>query len=224
MRVSASSAPKGSSSSSSCGSRTKARASATRCASPPDNVRGHTFALVVRFTSDSAASACLRTTAVAGNPIVTLVRTRCQGSSRGSWKTMARRSGTRRKPSTSLSSAPSARRNVLLPEPLRPRSATNSPARISRSRPLIITLSPNTFRMPRAITTVSVKVSIAVIDSSPGEQSPFEEADHENRYQSEDCVHGDQYEDDIDLEVFARVGHHSTETLLGIDGLGKYQR
>ena len=40
MRVSASSAPKGSSASSSCGSRTSERASATRCCSPPESAFG----------------------------------------------------------------------------------------------------------------------------------------------------------------------------------------
>src|SRR5437763_5428286 len=121
---------------------------------------------------------------------------------------MARRSGTRRKPSTSLSSAPRARRKVLLPEPLLPRSATNSPDRISRSSPSRTTLSPNAFWMLRATTTVSVNVSVAVICSPPGEQPAFDEAHHQDRNQPEDRVHGDQHEHHVDLEVLARIGHH----------------
>src|SRR5207244_29864 len=80
------------------------------------------------------------------------------------------------------------------------------------------------FRMFWAITTVSVNVSVAVIRSSPGEQSAFEEANYEDRYQAEDCVHGDQHEHDVDLEVLARVGHHPTQTLLRVDGLSEDQR
>ena len=51
MRVRASRAPNGSSSNSSCGSRTSARARATRCASPPDSVRGQAWACLSRPTS-----------------------------------------------------------------------------------------------------------------------------------------------------------------------------
>ena len=55
-RVSASSAPNGSSSSSSCGSATSARASETRCAWPPDSVSGHASAWSARPISASACS------------------------------------------------------------------------------------------------------------------------------------------------------------------------
>ena len=56
-----------------------------------------------------------------------------QGSSRESWNSTDRFSGTSMLPcpSTSSSSAASARSSVLLPEPLRPISATNSPAAMS---------------------------------------------------------------------------------------------
>src|SRR6476469_7792206 len=109
---------------------------------------------------------------------------------------MARRSGTRTNPSKSPSSAPSARRKVLLPEPLRPSSATNSPERISRFSPLRTTLSPNVFRTSRAMTTVSVTSSVAVIHPPPRQQAPFEEADDDDRRQPQDRVHPDQHEDD----------------------------
>ncbi len=60
MRVRASSAPNGSSSSSSAGSRTSAPASAARWASPPDRVLGQSFAWSARPTSSSAARTTCR--------------------------------------------------------------------------------------------------------------------------------------------------------------------
>ena len=62
-------------------------------------------------------------------PRITLSSTLAQGSSRGSWKTTERRPGTKMSPSASWSRPARARSSVLLPEPLRPSRATNSPGR-----------------------------------------------------------------------------------------------
>ena len=92
-RVSASSAANGSSSSSSSGSRTSARASATRWASPPDSVAGHAGAwsaeadLVERLTPAALAPRPRRW------PMITLASTRVDGTSRGSWYTVVRTVG-----------------------------------------------------------------------------------------------------------------------------------
>ena len=182
MRVSASSAPKGSSSkqqfglaNQGAGQRDPLGLATGQRARPHLGLVGQVH-LVERVERLSAAPPT-----VAGKPMVTLRSTRCQGSSRGSWNTMARRSGTRRTPSTSPSSAPSARRNVLLPEPLRPSSATNSPradlaGRARRERRCRRT----PFGGRRATTTVSVGASVTVIGSSPGQQPGLEEADDED--------------------------------------------
>jgi hypothetical protein len=84
--VKASSAENGSSSSSTSGRITKARAMATRCAWPPDNSRGHTFALSVSPTRSSCAlTRALRSGfGRSSSPKPTLCATESHGSSRGS--------------------------------------------------------------------------------------------------------------------------------------------
>ena len=137
IRVSASRAPKGSSASSSSGSRTSDRARAARCCSPPESSWGQAFS---RPASPTSSSACRPRSeaSLERRPRVTLSRTRFHGSSRESWKTTDTFSGTstRPVPATPRSRPARERRSVLLPEPLRPSSATNSPGAISRSRPL----------------------------------------------------------------------------------------
>ena len=133
IRVSASSAPNGSSSSSSAGSRTSARASATRCASPPESVLGQSRSCACELDLASAARPRSRASGPR-RPSTTLSSTRAHGSSRASWNTTARRAGTTARPSKPSSRPASARSNVLLPLPLRPSSARNSPSRSSRSR------------------------------------------------------------------------------------------
>ncbi len=137
IRVRASSAPKGSSASSSWGSRTSDRASAARWASPPDSSCGQARSRPARPTS---ASACVPRAAAfrPPRPITTLSSTRRHGSSRESWNTTDTSSGTEMLPlpATSRSSPASARSSVDLPLPERPSSATNSPAGMSRSSPL----------------------------------------------------------------------------------------
>ena len=131
MRVSASSAPNGSSASSSCGSRTSDRASATRCCSPPDSSRRPGALAAGQPDLGQRLGPALAAASAARRPRVTLSSTRRHGSSRESWKTTDTRSGTAIAPvpATSWSSPASARSRVLLPEPLRPSSATNSPGR-----------------------------------------------------------------------------------------------
>ena len=68
-------------------------------------------------------------------PTTTLRHTFCDGTSRGSWKTTVRAGGTHTAPSSAGSRPARMRSSVVLPLPLAPRSATNSPERISRSTP-----------------------------------------------------------------------------------------
>ena len=94
IRVSASSAPNGSSASSSCGSRTSERASAARCCSPPDSSCGQARSRPARPTSASACAAALRARPGRAGRASTLSSTRRHGSSRESWKTTDTSSGT----------------------------------------------------------------------------------------------------------------------------------
>jgi hypothetical protein len=70
----------------------------------------------------AAAFAC-----AAGSPRLTLRQTRIHGSSRGSWNTAARAGGTVTLPLSTRSRPARLRSRVVLPEPLRPSKATNSP-------------------------------------------------------------------------------------------------
>ena len=112
------------------GSRTSERASAARCCSPPDSSCGQAFS---RPASPTSASACRPRSAA--SPAAQAERRRCPGPAsraaagspgRPPRPARARRSG--RVPATSRSRPASARSSVLLPLPLRPISATNSPA------------------------------------------------------------------------------------------------
>ena len=129
MRVRASSAPNGSSASSSSGSRTSERASATRCASPPDSSLGHARSRPARPDLGEGGRGPGRRPPAPRAPNRTLSSTRFQGSSRASWNTTEMRSGTASSPvpATSWSSPASARSSVLLPDPLWPSRATNWP-------------------------------------------------------------------------------------------------
>ena len=161
IRVSASSAPNGSSASSSSGSRTSERASAARCCSPPDSSCGQAFS---RPASPTSASACLPRSRASRprRPKMTLSSIRRHGSSRESWKTTDTRSGTSMDPcpATSRSSPASARSSVLLPLPLRPISATNSPGAISRSRPL--STPPASLKLRCSLSTRTARCPVLV--------------------------------------------------------------
>ena len=79
-----------------CGSRTSARARATRCASPPDRVTGQAQALHQPYLGERIEALLPERAAYVGtgrSPRSTLGCTRCRGISLGSWKTTARRCG-----------------------------------------------------------------------------------------------------------------------------------
>ena len=105
------------------------------------------------------------------SPSTTLSSTFAHGSSRASWNPTARRSGTRISPVTAGSRPARARRNVLLPEPLRPSSATNSPGRMSRSMPRSTVAIAEAARRRRArctATSSSVSVRTERVAHRPG--------------------------------------------------------
>jgi hypothetical protein len=141
MRVRASSDANGSSRRRSRGSRTSARASAARCASPPESVPGQASIRWDSPTSAKAASA-RRRASPPERPSATFRQTRFHGRRRGSWNTTARADGTATSWPSAASRPARVRRSVVLPEPLRPRSATNSPCAISRSRPSSTVVAP----------------------------------------------------------------------------------
>src|SRR5699024_1044351 len=143
-RVSASSAPKGSSSSSTSGLRASARAIEARWAMPPETSRGRRSAACSSPTSCSrwrTRSRPARRPVLRGRPRATFWARVRQGSRRGSWKATAMRgsvpvSGVPSRPMVPAlgRSRPATRRSrVDLPQPEGPITATISPARSSRS-------------------------------------------------------------------------------------------
>src|ERR1035441_4103352 len=82
-------------------------------------------------------------------PSATLASTFFHGTSRGSWNATDTGPATASWPVTSWSSPASARSSVDLPEPLRPISAMNSPAAMSRSSRSRTVRSPNVRLSPR---------------------------------------------------------------------------
>ena len=181
-RVSASSAPNGSSRSRSSGSRTRARASETRWAWPPESVLGQTVARSAMPTSSSALSASARS-GRPGSPRTTLRHTFSQGSSRGDWNAALRRAGTVTSPPISSSSPARMRSRVDLPQPLWPSRATNSPSRMSRSSSCSTVLPSKARDSPR----ISTLFGTAVVTSGGhgvrghGHASPSKEARQLNR-------------------------------------------
>ncbi|MNU94018.1 hypothetical protein D3C71_839710 [compost metagenome] len=139
MRVNASSAPSGSSSSKRRGLCTRARARATRWRWPPDRRAGHSFSRSPRPTRASTSAAALR--CPGGRPRATLSCTRFQGKRRESWNMMrvsllrpATSWPSRRIAPPETDSSPATRRSsVLLPQPLRPTMATNWPGSMTSS-------------------------------------------------------------------------------------------
>src|SRR5271166_5445884 len=161
--------------------------------------------------------------------MVMLRRTGSQGIRRASWKTIARRRGTRNIPSTSASSALRSRRNVLFPEPLRPRSATSSPASICRLRSFRTCRALNCLPTCAAMTASPrlagvVAASSAIECPPPGQEPSFEKADRGERKQAENCINGEQDKDHVDAEIFTRIVHHPAEPLRRIDRLREDQR
>ena len=137
-RVSESSLPSGSSRISRRGSLTSARASAARCAMPPESWCGWLCANSDSPTKASASSTrayCACGTLRACRPRATLSRTVRQGNSVGSWNTTMRDGSgwvmawpsCVMRPCSGASSPATSRSSDDLPQPLGPSKATNSP-------------------------------------------------------------------------------------------------
>ena len=120
-----SSAPNGSSISRSSGWRTSALASAARSASPPAGLGPGPRAIGEPDLGEQLGSPPLGVPV--GETEGDVVDHPVQGSRRESWKATEGRSGTRSSPSNCGSRRARIRSRVLLPEPDRPRSRTNSP-------------------------------------------------------------------------------------------------
>src|SRR3984957_7286013 len=144
--------PVGSSASRINGRFTKARATATRCCSPPESSPGRVLALSESPTRSRIKGTC-DSTVERGRPMTsranaTFSKTVLFGRSRKSWNTQPmfrRRNGTRNlersvrsrpasriRPLSGNSSRSNNRRKVVLPEPEAPTKKTNSPFSISR--------------------------------------------------------------------------------------------
>src|SRR5688572_15092316 len=165
-RVNASSAPKGSSSSSTLGSIASARAMPTRCFMPPEIWWGYLCSAWVSPTNASAAWVLSRS-----RSLNTLSTARCtfwkhvsHGSSEWFWNTTPR-SGpgpstclpeSSTVPLVGLSNPATRLRSVLLPQPEWPISVTNSPLRMVRSMPVRIDDAPNDMPTPSTLRNLSI--------------------------------------------------------------------
>ena len=139
-RVSASSAPNGSSRSSTPGRLTSARASATRCFWPPESTDGQSLARSARPTSASAAvrrfapARLARDADIADHPLpqqqARILEEQPDRALQPD-RPARRRSGPR--PAVGVSSPAISRSSVVLPPPERPTTARNCPAGIERS-------------------------------------------------------------------------------------------
>lgn len=174
-----STAPSGSSSSRARGSAHSARASATRCCSPPDSPAVGRSASPGNPTSSRKPSArarrAPRRTPATRNANATFSHTARFGNSRGSWNTtaMPRRWGgvwSSARPSSSTvpaagrSNPAMARSSVVLPAPDGPTSAVREPASSRRSRPSITGAPPGATASPRH--------SSAAIGAPPASSAP----------------------------------------------------
>ena len=157
-RVIASSAPKGSSISSTGGSCSNARRMATRCCMPPDSCHGYFCSKP--FRPAISMSCCARARAAAiGKPRISacsrmLSITRRHGSSSAFWKTMPTsvcgpstlRPDSSSSPPDDGSSPAIIFISVLLPQPEGPTTATNSPAWMVKSSGRSVSTSPSCVR------------------------------------------------------------------------------
>ena len=157
-RVIASSAPKGSSISSTDGSCSSARRIATRCCMPPESCHGYFCSKPCNPAISISACARLRAAAI-GRPRISacsrmLSSTRRHGSSSALWNTMPTSVCGPRTAWPDTSSAPpligskpaTIFISVLLPQPEGPTTETNSPARMSKSSALSVSTSPSRVR------------------------------------------------------------------------------
>src|SRR5688572_2120668 len=204
-RVNASSAPKGSSSSSTLGSIASARAMPTRCFMPPEIWWGYLCSAWVSPTNASAAWVLSRS-----RSLNTLSTARCtfwkhvsHGRSEWFWNTTPRSGpgpstclpASRMAPRVGLIRPATRLRSVLLPQPEWPMSVTNSPLRMVRSIPVRISEAPND--MPTASTLRYLSIAEA-----PGDQ-------HQPllQQQADDADGEDRDHDVLDLEVVPLVPH-----------------
>ena len=150
-----SSAEKGSSSSSSCGCRSSARASATRLCMPPDSWRGNlsmSLAARPRRRARARARCCRsrRATPAALRPRAILSRVLCQGSRRGCWNMLAWLAKSLSITPSCTSSRPLHRcSRVVLPHPEGPTSAHSSPAASSKWMSSSTRVRTNSWPRPR---------------------------------------------------------------------------
>src|SRR5688572_3003230 len=204
-RVNASSAPKGSSSSSTLGSIASARAMPTRCFMPPEIWWGYLCSAWVSPTNASAAWVLSRS-----RSLNTLSTARCtfwkhvsHGRSEWFWNTTPRSGpgpstclpASRMAPRVGLIRPATRLRSVLLPQPEWPMSVTNSPLRMVRSMPVRISEAAND--MPTASTLRYLSIAEA-----PGDQ-------HQPllQQQADDADGEDRDHDVLDLEVVPLVPH-----------------
>src|SRR5258706_2672304 len=208
-RVSASSAPNGSSSSSTFGSIASARAMPTRCFMPPEIWCGYWCSAWERPTSSSTS--CVRSFRrswkTRSTARWTFSKHVSHGSSEWFWNTTPRSgpgpsmcfSASRMVPAVGFSRPATRLSSVLLPQPECPISVTNSPLRIARSMPVSATKSP--FLVSKVLSTDSM-LRYLCIGEAPGEQ-------HQRllEHQADDADGEDGDDDVLDLEVVPFVPH-----------------
>src|SRR5688572_428424 len=232
-RVRASSAPKGSSISSTLGSMASARAMPTRCFMPPEISSGYLVAACDKPTRASAAA--VRSFSCALDSLspntrstasITLPAQVSQGSSEWFWNTTPRSGpgpaisllASSMWPSVGLSSPASRFSSVDLPQPECPMSVTNSlfatssvmPRRASKVAPRFAKVMPT----PSIWMYLSTSASHAVAHLAGHEDQRLleQEADHPD--------HEDRDDDVVDLEVVPLVPHPEADADTAGEHLG----
>src|SRR5216684_6224356 len=222
-RVKASRALNGSSSSSTAGRATKARAIAARWAMPPDSCCGNASANARRPTRASAASS--RGRLASANS--TFSRTLSQGISRGSWKTSPT-SG--RGPATATLSSmtlpelgasrpPTMRNSVLLPQPLVPTMPTISPRSTARSMSASAASSSNLLETC-LICSMGLLLLRALEGVLPGDESS---ADRGERHVAELAENGEEQDGGDDVRRpsgLLAVDQEKSQAFAGAEELG----
>src|SRR6185312_10491041 len=178
LRSFRSSAPSGSSRSSTRGFMTSARARATRCCWPPESIEGRWASRPTRRTSSSASPACLWRsffpTLRCFSPYATLSRIDMCGKSAYCWKTvftsrlyggtpLTSRPPIRSSPSSGCSKPAIIRSEVVLPQPDGPSSERNSPLCTRRLTAFTAVSEPKRFVIARNSTSTSPSVENAVL-------------------------------------------------------------
>src|SRR5262245_35025795 len=163
IRIFASSAESGSSSSSTCGSNARARASATRCCWPPESCHGYRSPRPSRWGRSSSSVTRLPMSAFGRlrtrSPKPMLSATVMFGKSAYDWKTMPTlrwfggthvmsRPSIVISPAVGFSKPAIIRSVVVLPQPEGPRNDTNSPFSTARLKSMTAAVSPKYFWTP----------------------------------------------------------------------------